>query len=164
MKAYVMFESKTGNTKMLADLIRKYYRDRDETALSLQEADVVFVGSWTNEGHMSDAMATKLRRCQGKKVFLFGTCGFGNEDYYASIVERNKAALAPNTELVGTFYCQGKMPETVRTKYEDLLKETPNDPKLEFALINYEKALTHPDQTDLDNLAAVLDELGKKFA
>lgn len=159
MKAYVMFESRSGNTKMLADVIRKYYRDRDETALSLAEADLVFMGSWTNEGHMSDAMASKVRALRGKNVFLFGTCGYGNEEYYKSIAERSSSIFPPDAKLVGYFYCQGKMPPSVREKYVEMLKANPEDERLQVSLDNFDQALTHPDQNDLDNLVAVLDEL-----
>ena len=159
MKAYVMYESKTGNTKKLADTIKKYYRDRDCTALGLDDADVVFEGSWTDKGHIADAMAEKVSRLKEKKVFIFGTCGYASDEYYKQVAEMSARALTSGSKMIGYFYCQGEMPISVRQKYEASLSENAEDIHMQVALENFDMAIGHPNQDDLDRLVKVLDEL-----
>ena len=62
MKICVIYDSVTGNTKMLADRIQEKYRDR--LTDRMEEADVIFLGSWTDNGSMSGKIkeqAEKLR-------------------------------------------------------------------------------------------------------
>ena len=66
-------------------------------------------------------------------------------------------------EVVGSFMCQGKMPQAVRDKYNKLKKEVPNQgAHYDLMISNFDKALSHPDEKDLEGLkAAVLDALKK---
>ena len=59
-----------------------------------------------------------------------------------------------SNQVLGYFYCQGKMPMTVRDKYIDLIKQNPEDKNLQVSLDNFDKALMHPDKEDLDNVSA----------
>ena len=40
-----------------------------------------------------------------------------------------------------------------------MLQEHPEDKRMQASLENFEEALTHPDQKDLDRLSELLDEL-----
>ena len=44
------------------------------------------------------------------------------------------------------------MPESVKQRYLSLLKKNPDNQQLQLALNNFEQALSHPDQQDLNNL------------
>ena len=57
MKICVLFDSKTGNTRQLAERIRARYQDllTDTPA----DAEVVFWGSWTDKGLPSAAMQAR---------------------------------------------------------------------------------------------------------
>ena len=58
---------------------------------------------------------------------------------------------ASNT-VVGTYMCQGRMPQTVRERYLKM-KEQPEHPTNLDALIeNFDRALPHPDAEDLERL------------
>ena len=41
------------------------------------------------------------------------------------------------------------MPQAVRQRYENLLKERPGDTQLQACLENFDRALRHPDGEDL---------------
>ena len=116
MKICVLYDSVTGNTRMLAEVIEKKY-----AALLTEnpaEADVVFLGSWTDKGSFSEKMKEQAEKIQGKKVFIFGTCGFGgNPEYYERLFERAAALLDESNTVIGHYYCQGKMPMAVKDRY-----------------------------------------------
>ena len=90
-----------------------------------------------------------LKQLTGQKVFLFGTAGFGgSEAYFAQIMERVKGNLAPGVQVLGTYMCQGKMPQAVRTRYEQM----PESPRRAMMLANFDQAVSHPDTADLARL------------
>ena len=51
--------------------------------------------------------------------------------------------------------CQGQMPQGVRRRYEAM----EDSPRRQMMLDNFDRALGHPDQQDLDGLTAVLPSL-----
>ena len=158
MKICVIYDSVTGNTKMLADVIEKKYAGM--LTGNPGEADVVFLGSWTDKGSLSEKMKAQAEKIHGKKVFIFGTCGFGGSaEYYERLYQRAAALLDESNEIIGHYYCQGKMPMSVKERYVSVLREHPEDKKLEASIKNFEDALTHPDSEDLEKLSGILDGL-----
>ena len=143
---------------MLADRIQEKYRDRPTDRM--EEADVIFLCSWTDKGSMSGKIKEQAEKLREKKVFLFGTCGFGgSSEYYEKLFERAAALLDDSNEIIGHYYCQGKMPLSVKKRYLSLLREHPEDQRMQASIQNFEDALTHPDEKDLDRLSKLLDEL-----
>ena len=102
MKVCVLYDSVTGNTRMLAEVIEKKY-----AALLTEnpaEADVVFLGSWTDKGSFSEKMKEQAEKIHEKKVFIFGTCGFGgNSEYYERLFERAAALLDESNTVIGHY-------------------------------------------------------------
>ena len=154
MKTYLLYESKTGNTKQLADVIQELFQA--SMVDTLDEADLVFFGSWTDKGTFAEAMIEQAKHIHHKKVFIFGTCGFGGEAYREQLYERAAALLDDTNQVVGHFYCQGKMPPAVRDRYVSMLHEHPDDQKLQVSVRNFDQALSHPDSADLTALRAAL--------
>ena len=64
--------------------------------------------------------------------------------------QRISALIPQGTRVLGNFYCQGKMPQSVRQRYEKLLEEHPGEKQMEENLENFDRALSHPDGEDLD--------------
>ena len=96
-----------------------------------------------------------LKLLQDKKVFLFGTAGFGgSEEYFHRILKNVQKSLGRSNKIIGTFMCQGKMPMSVRNRYESMKKNPIHMPKLDEMIENFDKALSHPDAADLDQLIA----------
>ena len=50
--------------------------------------------------------------------------------------------------MLGSFYCQGKIPIGVRNRYVAMLREHPEDQKLNASVKNFDEALSHPDEKD----------------
>ena len=115
MKNAVVFSSKTGNTKQLADEIRnvlpeetiKYFGSPETAPL---DADCYYVGFWTDKGHCNAEIGTFLKKIKGKEVFLFGTAGFGGDTEYFDKILKKVGEECSETIIAAK---NGEMGETV---------------------------------------------------
>lgn len=160
MSYAIVYSSRTGNTAQLAQAVREalpqeacsYFGEPHAQALS---ADTIYVGFWTDKGTCDEQTAHFLQTLTNQKVFLFGTAGFGGAPaYFEQILGRVKANLAAGVQVVGTYMCQGKMPQVVRDRYE-AMEESPRRTAM---LANFDQALSHPDRGDLDALKQAVAE------
>ena len=158
MTCAIVYSSRTGNTKQLAEAVRAslgeqtclYMGPPDDRALT---ADRLYVGFWTDKGHADDTLTAFLQTLKGKRIFLFGTAGFGGSaEYFEQILAAVQKSLDESNTVIGTYMCQGKMPMTVRQQYEKMLQQPNHAPNLEMLIENFDKALAHPDAADLDQL------------
>ena len=162
MSYAIVYSSKTGNTELLASTIKDtlphgeciYFGNPNPAAL---KADTIYLGFWTDKGNCNKETSEFLNMLTNKKVFLFGTAGFGeDESYFDKILERVSEQMSKDITLIGSYMCQGRMPMAVRTRYEKM-KDSPNAmPHLDQMIENFDKALSHPDAQDLANLKSSL--------
>lgn len=154
----ILFSSNTGNTKLLAEAIRKalpaaYCDFFGDCAENEPESDMVYVGFWTNKGIADDNALSLLKTLRSKKIFLFGTAGFGgSEAYFKRILDKTKESLDASNTVVGEFMCQGKMPQSVRERYEKMKEQPDHMPNIDAMIENFDKALAHPDDKYLNAL------------
>lgn len=167
MNYAIVYTSKTGNTDLLARRLAAalpaehcvYSGAPGEAA---KAADLIFAGFWTDKGSCDEEMAAFLKSLEGKQIFLFGTAGFGgSEAYFGQILARVKALIAPSNQVVGSYMCQGKMPATVRKRYESMLEQDPT--RMQGLIDNFDKALPHPNEADLNGLEQAVELLKKEF-
>ncbi|MDO5519526.1 MAG: flavodoxin family protein [bacterium] len=157
MKSAIVISSKTGNTKMLAEAIQDIvgkeaclFEGPDEKA---KEAELIFAGFWTDKGSCTEDMKEFLASLQNKKIFLFGTAGFGGgSEYFTQILGRVKENIPKTNQVVGEYMCQGKMPMGIRARYESMLAENPDNPKFKGMIENFDQALQHPNEDDIKQL------------
>ena len=111
------------------------------------------VGFWTDKGKADESTSDFLKQLRGKRVFLFGTAGFGgSEEYFNKILKAVQKDLHSSNTVIGSFMCQGKMPMSVRQRYENMKKQPLHLPNLDAMIENFDKALSHPDADDLERL------------
>ena len=128
-------------------------------ATQASEADVVFVGFWCDKGSCSPAVQHFLQGLVGKRVFLFGTCGFGESDeYFEQILDRVRAYLPADTQHIGGAMCQGKMGMGVKRRYEGMLEKDPENAQARMLIDNWNKAQSHPNEDDVSRIAAAAKE------
>lgn len=160
MSYAIVYSSRTGNTAQLAQAVREalpqeecvYFGEPHAQAL---DAETIYVGFWTDKGTCDEQTARFLQSLTHQKVFLFGTAGFGGAPaYFAQILERTRANLAAGVPVMGTYMCQGKMPQAVRDRYEAM----EDSPRRTAMLANFDQALSHPDQNDLEALKRAVAE------
>ena len=87
MKIAIVYASETGNTAQIAQAIREGCQGHEIVAFGplprdVGEAELIFVGSWTDKGTCAPAVKEFLQGLHGKRVALFGTAGFGGSDAY----------------------------------------------------------------------------------
>ena len=153
MSYAIICSSKTGNTEKLAQRAREVLGEKNERPVA--DADLVLVGSWTDKGGMDPVLDERLGELANKRVFLFGTCGFGgSQAYYDRVLDRFQSALPEDTQVVGRFMCQGQMPPAVRERYVKMAEQEPK--KFAPMIENFDRALGHPDVADLDAFEAAL--------
>jgi len=167
MNIALITNSKSGNTAQLARALREAFAVSDvqlvcdvelPDAPQLEDAagqallaDAVCVGFWCDKGSCTEGVAKLLERMDGKRVFLFGTCGFGgSQEYFDQILERVKGHLPQTAELAGAFMCQGRMGPGVRARYEAMLAKNPTDARAQALIDNFDAALAHPNVDDLE--------------
>ena len=158
MSYAIVFSSRTGNTGLLAQTLREqlpqadcsYFGAPDAAALA---ADTLYVGFWTDKGKADADTLQLLQQLRGKRVFLFGTAGFGGSAaYFEKILAATRQALGESNTVIGSFMCQGKMPVSVRQRYEAMKAQPSHAPNLDALIENFDKALSHPDAADLEQL------------
>lgn len=134
-------------------------------ATQASEADVVFVGFWCDKGSCSPAVQHFLQGLAGKRVFLFGTCGFGESDeYFAQILDRVRAYLPADAQYIGGAMCQGKMGMGVKRRYEGMLEKDPENAQARMLIDNWNKAQSHPNEDDVSRIAAAAKEALESIA
>ena len=160
MKYAIVYSSRTGNTELLAQRLRDnlpkedclYMGPPNEEALA---AEKLYVGFWTDKGTCDESIAAFLRSITHQQVFLFGTAGFGGAPaYFEKILTAVKENLSETATVTGSYMCQGKMPVSVRKRYESMEESAGRQAMLD----NFDRALSHPDEQDLSALVEAARE------
>ena len=150
----IVYSSRTGNTELLAQRLRDslpkedclYMGPPNEEALA---AEKLYVGFWTDKGTCDESIAAFLRSITHQQVFLFGTAGFGGAPaYFEKILTAVKENISETATVTGSYMCQGKMPVSVRKRYESMEESAGRQAMLD----NFDRALSHPDEQDLSAL------------
>ncbi|UWP60729.1 flavodoxin family protein BilS [Ruminococcus gauvreauii] len=165
MKYSMFYASATGNTKQLAEAAEEVFAQETKVE-DPADADLVCVGFWTNEGNAGEEVRKYLKTLHNRKVFLFGTAGFGDSKTYLDGILRNvEDSLNDTNEVVGGFMCQGRMPQELRDRYNKLKEEVPNQgAHYDLMISNFDKALSHPDENDIRGLKAAVQAAAEKLA
>ena len=160
----IMFSSVTGNTRMLAEAIRETLPKENCDYFGVcggaeAKSELLYIGFWTDKGNADAATLALLAKLRGKKIFLFGTAGFGgSEAYFRKVLDRVRQSVDASNTVIGEYMCQGKMPQAVKERYLRM-KEQPEHPaNLDMLLENFDRALPHPDAADLEKLRKAVAE------
>jgi len=159
MKKLIVFSSKGGNTKKLAEEIFRQLPD-DKDIQPVAQApnpagyDVVCVGFWLKGGGPDPDAAEYLKKCNGK-LFLFATHGSDPDSNHAKMGMNKAEELAEKATVIGKFSCQGEVPEQVM---ENAANKEPQPAWLSDAAA----AKGHPNDEDFSNLDDALVSSGLK--
>ncbi len=148
----IVYSSVTGNTEQLAQAIQQavgatYCGKPSDEALA---ADTIFIGFWSTRYSCGADIQDFMKQLSGKKVFLFGTAGFGDtKEFYEKILESAQTHLPASNELIGSYMCLGKVTDKMQTHIKEGAPELYAEIKEVLA-----EAAHHPNQADLDELVA----------
>ncbi|WP_418688563.1 flavodoxin family protein BilS [Agathobacter sp.] len=158
----ILFSSLTGNTKKLADAIHETLPEEGceyfgAIKTPVPSSELLYIGFWTDKGNADNETLTLLSTLKNRRIFLFGTAGFGGSDaYFQKILGNVKSAIDSSNTIVGEYMCQGKMPQSVRERYVKM-KENPEHPdNIDTLIENFDKALSHPDADDMERLKNII--------
>ena len=161
----ILYSSKTGNTKLLAKAIQEALPKEDYDYFgsipeSVPKSSLLFIGFWTDKGTADSESLALLSKLRNRKIFLFGTAGFGGSNaYFKAILGKVKASIDQSNTIIGEYRCQGKRPASVKERYLKR-KERLDAPKnLDRMITNFDKASSHPDNNDLDSLKKLVTEI-----
>lgn len=114
MDVMVVYSSQTGNTRKIANAIFAAIPGDSKDIQNVKEyqgkdANLFFVGFWTDKGDCDARIAGLLSGLHEKRVALFGTCGMGaDESYYDQIAARGEKVAACGQHLSGLFFLPGE--------------------------------------------------------
>ena len=158
----IVFSSLTGNTRYLADALKAALpKDRcdyfGEICETLPDSEVIYLGFWTDKGVADSRALELLKKLKNKKIFLFGTAGFGGSDeYFEKILSKTKETVDESNTVIGEYMCQGKMPQTVRDRYMKMKAQPEHPANIDALIENFDRALSHPDEDDLERLRKII--------
>jgi flavodoxin len=159
MKALVVYSSKGGNTRKLAETaFARLAGDKEikpvTEAPDPADYDLVIVGFWYQGGLPDPAAQEYLKKCGGLgKLFLLATHGAAKNSESALIGMNKARELASGANIVGTFSCQGEVPPQVLASAAN---KNPQPPWLKDA----DQAKGHPNNDDLYDLCIALEKAG----
>ena len=152
-------ECSTASNKSGFDGGDNSYGDGSCASSAIPASETLFVGFWTNQGVADRETQQLLGQLRNRKIFLFGTAGFGGaEAYFQAILDKTKAFIDDSNTVIGTYMCQGKMPHSVRERYVKMKEQPDHMPNIDAMIENFDNALSHPDANDLEKLANLVSK------
>ena len=164
MKYLVLYSSRTGNTRKVAEAIASALPAGSPcldigilagVPQDLPRYDCVFMGFWVDKGTADAASQAVLREIRNPYAALFGTLGADPKSEHAAKSMANAAALLPDGKVpVSTFLCQGKVdPKLIEEMYKRFPPESLHG-RSAASEARHKAASTHPDAEDLAAAAA----------
>lgn len=154
MKTVVVYQSKSGNTRLMAEEIYEYLGDMDKDIIDIDtdndipEADLYFVGFGVHNNNCSMDIVDLFERMEEGKYALFMSSGFLPTDKYKDKVLSNIEVWLPEQcELVDSFMCQGKMERHVLDIMVGKMPHAEEQLKQMYA-----EGSVHPNNDDMENL------------
>ncbi|MGN0955348.1 flavodoxin family protein [Dialister sp.] len=166
MKSLVLWSSRTGNTKAVAQAVYDALPGEKDMVEEGREKDIsgydlIFVGFWGFRRGADMAARRTLEKLHGQKVAVFGTAGTYPDSQAARDYLANAAALLPeDSTCLGTFICQGRVHSFhIGKRSAHAEKVHPMTPE---RLKRLEEAEKHPNEEDFKNAAAWALEMAEK--
>ncbi len=167
MKTLVVYSSRTGNTRMIAEAVHSAMPEGTDI-FPVQDApdpsgyDVIALGFWVDKGAPDDAMARYMDRVRGKSVGLFGTLGAWPDSDHARESMQKAVERVPGNRVLGTFICQGKVDPKLLAAMAKMGGGNPH-PMTEERKARIEEAAKHPNEADCDAARKVFADIVRQL-
>ncbi len=172
MKTVVLYSTRTGNTKKVAEAIAGALPEGTpclsvkEMPADIADYDCVFLGFWVDRGNADKDSQEALKKLSNKQVALFATLGANpKSEHAAQSLDKAAEFLPEGVRLAGKFICQGAVdPKLIEMMYAKFPPGHPHGRTPEREALHAEAA-KHPDAADLENAkafaAAVMKQLSE---
>lgn len=154
MKSLVVYSSRTGNTRTIAEAIAAVLPGCHccpvEEAPAPQGYDLVAVGYWVDKGAPDTKAQAYMEHINHCTVALFGTLGAWPDSDHARDCRLQGEKLltepARGNTVLGSFVCQGK----VDPRLVEMMQKMPGNvhPMTDERKARLEEAAKHPDAED----------------
>ena len=167
MKTMVVYSSKTGNTKKVAEAVFNVMPESCElydveTAPDPINYDFIALGYWVDKGEPDSQSLEYMKKVRNRKVALFATLGAYPDSAHAlECIQAGKNVLKGN-EILGDFICQGKIDPALMMWMETLPEGHPHSPD-ESRKKRWKDAESHPDKEDLIRASEVFRGIVEKL-
>jgi flavodoxin len=167
MKSLIVYSSRTGNTRKIAESILTAMPEGTElfpveTAPEPANYDFVALGFWIDKGAPDSAMAKYMGRVREKSVGLFATLGAWPDSEHARDCMRKAAELLPGCRVLGTFICQGKIDPALLAAMEKMA-QTGAHPMTEERRARIAEAAKHPDDADCEAAQKAFADIARQL-
>jgi flavodoxin len=158
MKAAVIYSSKTGNTKKVAEAILEGLPVGTEiysveTAPTPDEFDFIAMGYWVDKGTADKNAMEYMKTISDKKVAIFATLGaYPDSDHAKESLKNGAECLGENCEVIDTFICQGAIDPKLMEWMSKLPEDHPHAPD-DARRKRWKDAKDRPDAEDLKKAA-----------
>ena len=158
----IVYSSKTGNTKKLAEGVHRLLGDAGFPAriAALEEnpapagAPWLLAGFWADRGRADEKTLAFIRSLEACRIGLFGTLGaYPNSDHARDLAKKTEALAAEKNICMGSFMCQGKIDPALLEKFKSLPPDNPHA-MTEERRKRHEEAAKHPNDDDIAAAAA----------
>lgn len=169
MNGAVIYSSKTGNTKKIAEAILKgcpnnfkiFSVDEDP---ELSEFDFIFMGYWVDKGTADKKALEFMEDICHKKVALFATLGaYPDSDHAKESLAAGAKCLGEGCTVVDNFICQGAIDPKLMEWMNKLPEDHPHAPD-EARIKRWKDASTRPNQEDFNNAEKFAEKVISKLA
>jgi flavodoxin len=154
----IVYSSKTGNTKRLAEGIREGLAAALGGAIRLapveeqpdpEGAAWVLLGFWADRGTADQKALAYLKSLEARRLGLFGTLGAYPDSAHArDISQKVKDLAAEKNTVLGCFLCQGKIDPALTERFKSLPADNPHA-MTEERMQRHLEAAKHPDENDI---------------
>ncbi len=149
MNILVVYSSKTGNTKKIAEAIFDILPGNKEIypvdkAPSPDKYDFIALGFWVNRGKPDQSAREFMEKIKGKNVGIFATIGAYPTSKHAREALYAARDILKENNILGEFICQGKInPKVLERMPRDKIHEMNSYRKQMI-----EEGKKHPNETD----------------
>jgi flavodoxin len=168
MKNLIVYSSKTGNTKKIAEAIKSHSPDDTDffsvaRAPSPDNYDIIALGFWVDKGMPDEFAAAYMKKIRGMKVGLFMTLGaYPDSEHAKKSMEKAVAVLEANDNLVlAKFICQGKVDPELIEKMRKMTETNPDHPHKmdDKRKVRLAEAAKHPNEDDCKRAAEIFQKV-----
>lgn len=157
MQYQISYYSPNGHAEILVNAFCQML-PRDTHVSNLEEemtpcADIQLVG-FDIGGSNLDAIPFKvmeyLEQLEGKTILLFATVPFAPNDYVRSRVDHAVMPFLPDEcDYLGLYLCSAQPPATLIAELKNVISHHPENGRAKHWLEQCEKAVGHPDRSDV---------------
>jgi len=175
MHVLMIYSSRTGNTKQIAEVIENTLKakrasvkqvhqestDLNERQINdlIKSADVVGLGYWADKGTANTTISelANLETLKDKPIFIFGTIGSDPESEHGKACYTSVNEAFNASKLLGQCLCRGKIDPRITER----MKKSQAHPHAmdEKRIQRHQESMQHPDAKDIENARAFSEEL-----